>query len=57
MLTNRRNGALYVGVTNHISRRTREHRRGTAESFTKLHNVNRLVYIEEHLDIEQAILR
>jgi putative endonuclease len=44
ILANRIGGTLYIGVTNNLIRRVYEHKSGTAESFTKRHDVNRLVY-------------
>jgi putative endonuclease len=55
ILTNKRNGTLYVGVTNDIVRRTWEHREGLNDSFTKRYDTNKLVYVEPHEDIGQAI--
>ena len=57
ILANRIGGTLYIGVTNDLVRRVAEHRLKAAESFTKRHDVNRLVYFECFEDIEQAIRR
>jgi putative endonuclease len=57
ILASRRNGTLYVGVTNDLVRRTFEHQEGFAEGFTRQHNVNTLVYFEVHDDIRTAIRR
>ena len=57
ILANRIGGTLYIGVTNDLVRRAAEHRLKGAESFTKKHDVNRLVYFECFDDIEQAIRR
>jgi putative endonuclease len=57
MLTNRIGGTLYIGVTNDLVRRVTEHRLKIAESFTKRHDVIRLVYFESFDEIEQAIHR
>ena len=38
-----RSRVLYVGMTNNLSRRVREHRRKEADSFTARYNVTRLV--------------
>lgn len=57
VMANRRNGTLYVGVTNDIARRTDEHRTGKADSFTRRYGVKRLVYYEPHDQIEAAIRR
>ena len=50
-------GTLYIGVTNDLLRRVREHKDGTGAEFTSKHGVNRLVYYETTTDIEAAILR
>ena len=57
LLANRIGGTLYIGVTNDVVRRVYEHKSGAAESFTKRHDVNRLVYFECFDDIEAAIHR
>ena len=57
IVTNRKNGAVYVGVTNDLVRRTYEHRNGLIEGFSKDHNCKRLVWYEVHEDITEAITR
>jgi putative endonuclease len=57
ILANRIGGTLYIGVTNDLVRRVAEHRLKGAKSFTKKHDVNRLVYFECFDGIEQAIRR
>ena len=57
ILTNRPRGVLYIGVTNDLIRRVAEHRLKIAQSFTKRHDVTRLVYFECFDQIEQAIHR
>jgi putative endonuclease len=57
ILASSRNGTLYVGVTNNLSRRVWEHREGTADGFTKRYDVKRLVYYEAYPDIRNAIQR
>ena len=57
ILASRRNGTLYVGVTNDLVRRTYEHREGLAEGFTRKYGVKRLVYFERFDDIRDAIQR
>ena len=46
MLASRRNGTLYIGVTNDLLRRVTAHRNGTGSAFTKKYNVKHLVYYE-----------
>ncbi|WP_417710701.1 GIY-YIG nuclease family protein [Roseibium aggregatum] len=55
ILASRKNGTLYVGVTNDLARRVDEHRAGQADSFTRKHGVDRLVFAEVFNDINEAI--
>jgi len=57
MLASKRNGTLYIGLTNDIRRRVCEHRNDMIEGFTKEYQVHRLVYFEKIDDPYQAILR
>jgi putative endonuclease len=57
IMSNRRNGTLYAGVTNHIMRRAYEHRTGKGSSFTRRYSLTRLVYYERHEDMLSAIQR
>jgi len=57
ILANKRNGTLYIGVTNDLLRRLYEHKNGLVEGFTKLYNVHHLVYYESVNDINAALQR
>jgi len=57
IMASRRNGTLYVGVTNNLARRTWEHREGAIPEFTKKYGVKMLVYYEVFDDIRFAIRR
>jgi putative endonuclease len=57
MLASRRNGTLYVGVTNNLARRVAEHKDGVVSGFTRRHGVDILVWYEVHGDINDAIAR
>jgi putative endonuclease len=48
-MTSRRNGTLYVGLTDNLARRAREHRQGVVEGFTKQYGLTRLVFVERYL--------
>ena len=48
---------LYIGVTNHIARRSIEHRFSLIEGFTKKYGLIRLLYYEIFTDIKEAIRR
>jgi putative endonuclease len=57
ILASRKNGTLYIGVTNDLIRRVWEHREGLNEGFTKKYGVKMLVYFEAFEDIDSAIHR
>jgi len=57
IMASRRNGKLYVGVTNDLVRRVVEDRRAAVSGFTKRSGLHRLVYYEEHGDVKEAIER
>ena len=57
VMTNRRNGTLYVGVTSDLVRRCYEHRHGLLRGFTKQYGLKQLVYFEQHDEIYSAIQR
>ncbi|GHA16975.1 excinuclease ABC subunit C [Devosia pacifica] len=57
ILASKRNGTLYVGVTSNPSRRMYEHTQGLVPGFTARYGVKRLVWIEEHAWVADAIQR
>jgi putative endonuclease len=57
ILTNRRNGTLYVGVTNSLQRRIWEHKTKAIEGFTKQYGLTCLVHFEQFRDVNDAIGR
>ena len=57
ILTNKKNGTLYIGVTSNLPKRIWEHKNKCIDSFTKKYNLNKLVYYEAFDDIENAINR
>ena len=50
-------GTLYIGMTNNIERRMREHKSGEFEGFASEYKCNRLVYLEGFDDVRKAIDR
>jgi putative endonuclease len=50
-------GTLYVGMTNNIERRMREHKSGEVEGFASRYGCNRLVYWESFDEVQRAINR
>jgi putative endonuclease len=57
IVTNKRNGTLYTGVTSDLVKRMHEHKSGLIDSFTKRYSCKMLVYYELFGSMEQAILR
>jgi putative endonuclease len=57
IVTNRRDGILYTGVTSNLPRRIHEHREGLISGFTKRYGLKRLVWYEAHDSITSAIQR
>jgi putative endonuclease len=57
IMTNRRNGTVYVGVTNDLTRRAGEHQTRVGSRFTSRYGLDRLVYTETHGDMLSAIQR
>jgi putative endonuclease len=57
IMVSRRNGTLYVGVTNNLAVRAYQHRTGKGSEFTRKYGVIRLVWYEFHSDINEAIMR
>ena len=57
ILASKRNGTLYVGITNNLQRRVAEHKEKRIPGFTQKYDVKRLVYFEEFSDSRYAIER
>lgn len=53
----KKNGVLYVGVTNDFLRRVQEHKNDLADGFTKRYHLYNLVHYEETTEVEAAIWR
>ncbi len=56
-MANTNNKVLYIGVTNDLYRRVREHKEMARRSFTSKYIVTKLVYYEEYSSIAEAIER
>jgi putative endonuclease len=50
-------GVLYIGVTNNLERRVKDHREGLTPGFTKKYRVRRLLYFEQFDRPTDAISR
>ena len=57
ILASRKDGAIYVGITNDIVGRIYEHRTKAAPGFTSKYNITRLVWLEIYEDPISAISR
>ncbi len=57
IMANRKNGALYTGVTSHLLRRAAQHREGIFDGHSKRYGIKMLVWFEPHVTMEMAILR
>lgn len=57
ILTNKHNNVLYVGFTNNLKRRLKEHINRINPGFTKRYNVNKLIYFESTPYVNNAIKR
>lgn len=57
IMTNKRNGTLYTGVTSDLIKRVYEHKHAQIASFTKRYNCTQLVYYEQCEDMISAIAR
>ena len=57
ILASRRNGTLYVGMTDNLARRVWEHSSGAVAGFTRRYGVKTLVWYELHHSRESAFQR
>ena len=56
-MASKKNGTLYVGVTNDLAKRVYEHKTAKFDGFTKQYDVKYLVYAQQTDDIISAISR
>jgi putative endonuclease len=57
ILASKRNGTLYIGVTNDLEKRAYQHKEGEIEGFTQKYKVKMLVYHEAYSNVNSAIAR
>ena len=57
IMASKRNGTLYIGVTNDLDRRLYEHKNNLVDGFTKRYSVHYLVYYEFVADVYVALQR
>jgi putative endonuclease len=54
ILANRKNGAIYTGITSDLIKRTWEHKNAEVDGFTRKYDVKRLVHYEIFDSFEPA---
>lgn len=57
IITNFAKTTFYIGVTNNIERRMFEHKQELVNGFSKKYKLKKLVYLEEYVDIRDALER
>jgi putative endonuclease len=57
IMTNRKNGPLYIGVTSDLIARVYQHKNGITGGFTQRYGLHSLIYYELHATMEAAIHR
>ena len=55
MLASRPGGALYIGITNNLSRRVAEHKSGEIKGFSQKYKTKTLVWYESFFRPDEAI--
>ncbi|UQB43367.1 GIY-YIG nuclease family protein [Thiomicrospira microaerophila] len=54
IMSNKKHGTLYVGVTSNLIQRVYQHKHHLIEGFTKRYNLNKLVYFEQIEEIRNV---
>jgi putative endonuclease len=57
ILSNSKNGTLYIGVTSNLVQRVFQHKHDLVDGFSKKYQTHKLVYYEIHASMESAILK
>ncbi|WOH39012.1 GIY-YIG nuclease family protein [Thalassotalea fonticola] len=57
IVTNHKNGTLYIGVTSNLPQRIAQHKQKVVDGFTQKYDLNKLVYFEQHSSMECAIYK
>ena len=57
IITNKKEGVLYIGITNNLERRIFEHKNKLVKGFSSRYNLDKLVYFESFQYINEAIKR
>ena len=57
IVASKRNGTLYIGMTDDLLKRAWQHRHGIVAGFTRDYGIKKLVWYEMHETRESALLR
>lgn len=57
IILNKKNGTLYIGMTNDLERRMFEHKNKLVDGFSKRYGLDKLMYFEMYQYVNDAILR
>ena len=57
IISNNKNGTLYIGMTNDIERRMYEHKKGLIEGFSKKYGLTKMIHVEFYKYVNDAIKR
>jgi len=57
IISNRKNGTIYTGVTSDLNKRIFQHKNKLIDGFSKKYGLDKLVFFEEYADIYNAIVR
>ena len=57
ILASKKNGTLYIGVTNDLLKRVHQHKNDLVEGFTRKYKVHNLVHYEAYNWVQDAIIR
>ena len=57
IIASKKNGTIYIGVTNNLITRVWQHKSDIIKGFSKKYKTHQLVYFEQHSNIQSAIER
>ncbi len=57
IMTNKRDGVLYIGVSADLAARVTQHKQGKGSAFCRRYGLDRLVHAEHYAEITDAIAR
>ena len=57
ILSNKIGGTIYIGITSDLAKRLYEHKNKIFKGFAAKYDLDKLVYLENHSNIEDAVKR